>query len=345
MKFFYLSISALVVASIVSLSLAGPVQHPEEISWEEFKTIYGKKYSTAEEEALRRENFERSLKYVQENQGKHGVVLGINALSDLSEHEFLAMNSATPPVNLTSQTADHLPAELNEDEYAALPTHFDWREHAHFNPIEQQGVCGSCWAFATLATVEILTAFRHHTEVRLSKQELVDCSSQHFDPSYHNQGCTLGYPNDAYRYVQQHGVYEEAFYAYRGLGNERCYSGSIGSRHPKYHVDGYYRLGNWAQDGTIMNVLHGTAPGVVVIHGTSDVFKHYRGGIMRNLLPGSNTVNHVVALIGWGTEGGVDYWIIRNSWGQGWGEHGYARIERHHNLVGLNNWFSYPIMR
>ncbi len=55
------------------------------------------------------------------------------------------MNSATPPVNLTSQTADHLPAELNEDEYAALPTHFDWREHAHFNPIEQQGVCGSCW--------------------------------------------------------------------------------------------------------------------------------------------------------------------------------------------------------
>lgn len=160
-------------------------------------------------------------------------------------------------------------------------------------------------------------AYRHNQHVRLSKQELVDCSSQSYDPSYHNLGCNLGYPNDAYRYVQQHGVYEEAFYVYRGLGNEKCYTGSIGNRHPKYHVNTYYRLGNNAPDTSIMNIIRSQGPGVVVIHGTSDVFKHYRGGVMRNLLPGSTTVNHVVALVGWGSENGVDYWIIRNSWGEG----------------------------
>ena len=37
---------------------------------------------------------------------------------------------------------------------------------------------------------------------------------------------------------------------------------------------------------------------------------------------------HAVALIGWGTDGGVDYWHLANSWGKGWGESGYGRIRR-----------------
>ena len=53
-------------------------------------------------------------------------------------------------------------------------------------------------------------------------------------------------------------------------------------------------------------------------------------------------MDHGVALVGYGTEKGKDYWIVRNSWGKGWGEHGYARIIRGKNACGLANAASYP---
>ena len=70
----------------------------------------------------------------------------------------------------------------------------------------------------------------------------------------------------------------------------------------------------------------------------------YFGGIMHGVLCSSNPkkMDHGVAIVGYGTEHGTDYWIIRNSWGAGWGEHGYVRIVRGKNACGLANAASYP---
>eukprot|EP00966_Prymnesium_polylepis_P092560 2142673-Prymnesium_polylepis.1 len=61
-------------------------------------------------------------------------------------------------------------------------------------------------------------------------------------------------------------------------------------------------------------------------------------------------MDHGVAIVGYGTDrqlgsdGGVDYWIVRNSWGAAWGEKGYARVVRGKNACGIANSASYPVL-
>jgi C1A family cysteine protease len=56
------------------------------------------------------------------------------------------------------------------------------------------------------------------------------------------------------------------------------------------------------------------------------------------------SVNHAILIVGWGTQNGIDYWIIKNSWGASWGESGYFRIKRGVNMCGINSWFYFPIV-
>ena len=58
--------------------------------------------------------------------------------------------------------------------------------------------------------------------------------------------------------------------------------------------------------------------------------------------PGStSSTNRAVVFVGWGTENGIDYWIVRNSMGPSWGENGYFRIQRGINLCNIEYWTGY----
>jgi len=86
-----------------------------------------------------------------------------------------------------------------------------------------------------------------------------------------------------------------------------------------------------------------SGPFSVAIQADQMVFQNYRSGIFDSTKCGFN-LDHAVGLVGWGKENGREYWIVRNSWGRSWGEHGYIRmaIESGRGVCGVQMDASYP---
>lgn len=78
-------------------------------------------------------------------------------------------------------------------------------------------------------------------------------------------------------------------------------------------------------------------PSTIVIDGSSWFFQTYTSGIFDDdadsCLP--NYSNHAVCCVGYGTENGINYWIVKNSWGANWGEDGFIRMIRGKNICGV----------
>lgn len=70
----------------------------------------------------------------------------------------------------------------------------DWRDKGAVNKVQNQGSCGSCWAFAATATVEASHFIKSAKLIKLSEQQLVDCADN-------CQGCNSGWWDDAYDYL------------------------------------------------------------------------------------------------------------------------------------------------
>ena len=221
-----------------------------------------------------------------------------------------------------------------------LPTSFDWRDQNGVNyvsPVRNQGQCGSCYAFASMAMLEshlrILTS--NTLQVVLSPQDVVGCSE-------YSQGCEGGFPYlIAGKYAQDFGTVEENCFPYIGK-DSACNEQKNCLRYyatDYYYVGGYYGACNEAQ---MRLELVRNGPIAVSFEVYND-FLHYSGGIYNHtgLTDRFNPweiTNHVVLIVGYGTEGGVPFWIVKNSWGEdGGGEQGYFRILRGVDEVSIES--------
>ncbi|MFA4836962.1 MAG: C1 family peptidase, partial [Dehalococcoidia bacterium] len=201
---------------------------------------------------------------------------------------------------------------------------FDWRNKDGENwltPVKDQGNCGSCWAFAALGSVEsLINIERSNTtiDIDLSEQHLVsDCSSA--------GDCGGGYPDEALDYIRSNGVPEETCSPYRAA-NSPC------DPCPNW-VDRAWKIGSWSwveasqaqRTEAYKWALREYGPMVVGLYAPDDMF-YYTGGIYEPAFSpefGEN-LNHAVVLVGYDDAG--QYWIIKNSWGEGWGEDGYGKV-------------------
>jgi C1A family cysteine protease len=75
----------------------------------------------------------------------------------------------------------------------------------------------------------------------------------------------------------------------------------------------------------------------------ADYLQGYTSGVL-NVTNCPTAINHAIAIVGWGSQNGINYWIVKNSWGTGWGENGYFRIIRGKNMCGINRYYYYPLM-
>ncbi len=218
---------------------------------------------------------------------------------------------------------------IDEGFDGTLPASFDWRSSipGAISPIRDQGSCGSCYVFSAVGMIEAranIQAYRAGDpmpQFDLSEQEILSCSGS-YPWSF---GCSGGNVGSALQYVQDNGVVDETCFPYEAA-DVACNPCTNGIRVLIDQNDWY--LPNTGIEDFIEEMkaeIYNSGPVVIQLYASSD-FTIYTGGIYKDPSdqPHSNTARLVV---GWGSEGGVDYWIIKMDWGSNWGENGYVRID------------------
>lgn len=129
---------------------------------------------------MRLEIFARNADFVS-NWTDEDHLVGLNSFADLSEEEFNGMMGLRNPRNNDWAMCGNVYQSTKTE----VPESFDWREHGAVNDAQNQGMCGSCWAFSTIAALETDYFKKTGELVKLSEQSLVDCSTE-------NAGCNGG---------------------------------------------------------------------------------------------------------------------------------------------------------
>jgi len=206
----------------------------------------------------------------------------------------------------------------------SLPSSFDWRKLEGCTPIKNQGGCGSCWAFAAMGVVECVYRI-HGNEVKdFSEQWLVSCTEAgDCDGGWYEKA--LDYLLDTPDACEKIGSPLEEDYPYKAKNADcTCPAG------PRFLITDWSAV---QEDIEAMKEAISTYGPIAVCVCADDLFQCYLGGIFNT--PPNGNLNHAVVLVGWDDTQGVNgIWILRNSWGTGWGENGYMRIEYGSNNVG-----------
>merc|ERR1712215_316607 len=320
----YSKMKLLLLSVIAAVALAGHADYAK-LQFAQFKEQYGKIYKTRSEHKMRFDIFQANLKKIEEhNKSRASWTKGINQFSDLTEAEFQAMylggykRLPTPAGNITtvSKPAKDLPAEV------------DWRKQGVVTDVKNQGQCGSCWAFCATEMIESYAGIATGSTPELSSQQVTSCTPNPLSCGG-TGGCMGSFPQLGYTYIQLFGHVTEDDYPYTSGSPTQtgdCMYDFMNTA-PTIGITGYNTLTANDQDA-VMTHLAENGPLAVAVYASG--WGSYSGGVYDGCDFDSNiALNHAVQLVGYGTDASDgDYWIVRNSWGSGWGEDGYIRLQR-----------------
>uniref|UniRef100_A0A0E0M4L0 Uncharacterized protein n=1 Tax=Oryza punctata TaxID=4537 RepID=A0A0E0M4L0_ORYPU len=303
--------------------------------FQRWKAEYNRSYATPEEERRRFRVYARNVRYIEATNAAAGLTyeLGETAYTDLTNDEFMAMYTAPPLRSAANDDAamtiittragpvdEHQP-EVYFNVSAGAPASVDWRASGAVTEVKDQGRCGSCWAFSTVAVVEGIQKIKNGKLVSLSEQELVDCDTL-------DSGCDGGVSYRALEWITTNGgITTRDDYPYTGAAGAACDRAKLG--HHAATIAGLRRVAT-RSEASLQNAA-AAQPVAVSIEAGGDNFQHYRKGVYDG--PCGTRLNHGVTVVGYGQEAAADgagdkYWIIKNSWGKNWGDQGYIKMKK-----------------
>ncbi|OHS95824.1 Cathepsin L1 [Tritrichomonas foetus] len=269
-----------------------------------------------------------NMEYVNEqnratDSNRKTFTVGMNQFTGMTRSEYKSLLG----FNKKAKTSK---AEITEKKNVVIPESLDFRERGVVNEIQNQGGCGSCWAFSAIGAMESIHALKFGELLKLSESNLVDC----VDLCY---GCEGGIMDAAYYYVHEH---QDGKFM---LASDYPYTPSQGTcKFDSSKAVSYLRSMNGIVSGTedaLLNSLVAYGPNAVAIDASPLNFQFYKMGVYNDWTCPKD-VNHAVILVGYGE----NFWIVRNSWGKTWGESGYVRMARHMDgICGITDYVVVPI--
>lgn len=284
--------------------------------------------------------FKRRLPYIERAKNK------LNMLKDTYEHRRrlsginLRLGPYADRYDHERHTNKHLDLKKHRvrrrralrEKLKSAPTSFDWRNFGFETPIPVQGDCGGCFAFAATTVLEYWDQkWRGGSPRAISAQAAMDCSSRAAGGL--NDGCEGGLMEDVFEYAEVHALPyddEDPYIA----EDTPCRTGSVHefvSSFGTLSIDDDPR----AEDHITWLVAH-YGPVAVSVDSTSDAFQNYAGGIFSGSMCNKD-IDHAMAIVGFTP----NYWILKNSWGDSWGEKGYMRLQRGVNACGVAEYMAY----
>ncbi|KAI7804885.1 cathepsin L.1 [Triplophysa rosa] len=326
--------AVLVAASAASLSL-------EDMEFHAWKLKFGKSYRSVEEESQRKLTWLSNRKLVLvhnmlADQGIKSYRLGMTYFADMDNEEYrrVIFHGCLSSFNRTKARDGATFFRLAGG--AVLPDSVDWRDKGFVTDIKDQKQCGSCWAFSATGSLEGQTFRKTGKLVSLSEQQLVDCSG-----SFGNFGCGGGLMDQAFQYIEANkGLDTEESYPYEAQdGQCRFNPNTVGAT-----CTGYVDITS-GDESALQEAVATIGPISVAIDAGHNSFQLYESGVYDEPECSSSDLDHGVLAVGYGTQDGETYWLVKNSWGLGWGQKGYIMMSRNkNNQCGIATAASYPMV-
>jgi len=282
--------------------------------FQQFKLTYNRNYITRDEEMKRFENFIENMQEAKRLSAENPLAeFGVTQFSDWSKEEISHFLDAKVP-DITNYV---IKSPVGKPQANPI----DWRNTPGVvTSVKNQGSCGTCWSFAAIGTVEGAWALSGHIKVppvSLSEQELLDCASTVGDAG----------PYGINFIVKNAGINSYDGYPYSGNCGGAC---NATAREVKIAtVKTVKCLNNGGPESDILSWLE---KGPMAISLAATTLTSYRSGILTNC--GDRDMNHSVTLVGYGTNS-TEFWTLKNSWGQNWGENGYFRLKYGVDCLGM----------
>ncbi|EED87851.1 papain cysteine protease, partial [Thalassiosira pseudonana CCMP1335] len=317
-----------------------------------FLTRHNKHYPHAKEHAKRKSihdaNIERIEMWNQEHSGR--TVFVPNEFLDLEVDEVMSFRGGHIPASISREhqfTVYELPTDFDA---STLPKEFDWRSHLpeSVGPIQDQGFCGSCWAFSLNFAIESRWYITNSKFVKLPEQFTVDCLW-----SEHTQACDGGEAGDAAVLLldrfQGNIPTRDAYGSYLS-SDGTCYEVSSTSSSSSSMV----QITNWVvipyrDDVAMKHALLKKGP-LSVAFNVVDESLYYANGVLDVQSCSKNEavdLDHAINVVGWGVDTLDDgteaqHWILRNSWSTLWGDSGYFRVRMGERDCGVTTSAGFP---